>query len=59
MPEPCTPCAEYQRGERDDLEQYGVTIHVCERKREGEWGFQACLCGCVKPRPAFDEEENR
>jgi len=28
-----------------------MTIHVCERKREGQWRFEDCPCGCAKRSP--------
>lgn len=43
----CEPCAEYQRGEREDtrLESFGVTLHVCKRVPE-DWWPTFCPCGC-------------
>lgn len=53
MAEPCEPCAEYRRGERENIEAFGVTVHVCERKREGWWDFDPCPCGCPA-RPSVE-----
>jgi hypothetical protein len=44
----CGACAEYQRAEREDFAYYGLTIHVCERKRDGHWSFDSCPCGCAR-----------
>lgn len=45
----CEPCAEFQRGERENLKMWGVTVHVCSRKREdGQYGFDQCRCGCAQ-----------
>lgn len=34
---PCTACAEYQAGERENVMGFGTVIHVCQRKRGGQW----------------------
>jgi hypothetical protein len=50
MTEPCTPCAEYRRGEREDIVAHGIQLHVCHRKAVGAWGFTDCPCGCKTKR---------
>lgn len=49
-PAPCRPCAEYQRGEREDLDFGGLPIHVCDwAPREGAlMAVPVCPCGCKR-----------
>lgn len=42
----CGTCAEYQRGERENVTYAGMQIHACERVPEN-WQPRECPCGCV------------
>ena len=42
----CNACAEYQRGDRDNITYAGMQIHACS-KIPDNWLSRECPCGCV------------
>lgn len=55
--DPCDPCREFRRGERENQECFGVRVHICLRVAEGEVHPGGCPCGCADREPGQLERD--